>query len=126
MGTSFDYFPNAGIVGADITPATKRFERGRVSVEILDQSDVEQLTLMAIKHAPFDIVIEDGSHPRAYGRSIQLMMFDRHACLIKKQYRAPEYPLAGSPEIVGVSSGEDCRSPSGTPLCGPQIDFRRR
>ncbi len=309
LGTWFDYFPNAEIVGADITPATKRFERDRVSVEILDQSNVEQLTRMAIKHGPFDIVIEDGSHfwehqitslrvlfpfvkengiyivedlqtnygaheehyrgvasescveylkkwmdlrvgdelidiaatedafLRTYGRSIQFMTFYRHACLIKKQYRVPEYPLAGgtplvrqlieaqtdkvcvlahlsnigdvfgtesfvhtgtdsetfqgvtletadhllqyrvllpndawtawtndgefagtraaaieisgvsirlrpeaseryslqvlgrfagSPEIVRVSSGEDCRGPSGSPLCGLQIDLRRR
>jgi len=57
-----EYFPAAKIIGADINPLTRRFERDRVSVEILDQSNVEELTQLAVKHGPFDIVIEDGSH----------------------------------------------------------------
>ena len=57
-----EYFPNANIVGADISYKTKQFERNRVSIEIIDQSNVEELTNLAIKHGPFDIIIEDGSH----------------------------------------------------------------
>ncbi len=57
-----DYFPRAKIVGADIMPATKKFEEDRVSVEILDQSNIEELTSLATRHGPFDIIIEDGSH----------------------------------------------------------------
>jgi hypothetical protein len=62
LSTWADYFPHAKIVGADINPATKRFERDRIAVEILDQSDIEQLVHVAVKHGPFDIIIEDGSH----------------------------------------------------------------
>jgi hypothetical protein len=57
-----EYFVNAKIVGADIASATKRFEGDRVSIELLDQSNIEELTRAAVKHGPFDIVIEDGSH----------------------------------------------------------------
>jgi len=57
-----EYFPNAAIVGADISPQAKQFERGRVRIELLDQSNVEELTRMAVKHGPFDLIIEDGSH----------------------------------------------------------------
>jgi hypothetical protein len=57
-----EYFPNSKIIGADINPAVKMFERDRVSIEILDQSNIEQLTHVAIKHGPFDIIVEDGSH----------------------------------------------------------------
>ena len=56
------YFENSRIVGADINPATRRFAGGRIAVEIVDQSDLEQMVGLAIKHGPFDIVIEDGSH----------------------------------------------------------------
>ena len=57
-----EYFPSARIVGADINPATKRFETVRAAVELLDQSNIEELTRLALKHGPFDIVIDDGSH----------------------------------------------------------------
>jgi 23S rRNA U2552 (ribose-2'-O)-methylase RlmE/FtsJ len=56
------YFPNAKIIGADINPATKIFERSRVQIEILDQSNIEQLVQLGLKHGPFDVIIEDGSH----------------------------------------------------------------
>jgi 23S rRNA U2552 (ribose-2'-O)-methylase RlmE/FtsJ len=56
------YFPNAKIIGADINPATKTFERARVQIEILDQSNIEQLVQLGLKHGPFDVIIEDGSH----------------------------------------------------------------
>ena len=56
------YFPAAKVVGADIMPATRRFQRGRVAMEIVDQSNIDDLTRLAVKHGPFDIVVEDGSH----------------------------------------------------------------
>ena len=57
-----EYFPNGRIVGVDITQGAKRFERGRIAIEIADQSDIQQLTDVAVKHGPFDLVVEDGSH----------------------------------------------------------------
>jgi hypothetical protein len=57
-----EYFPHAQIVGADIAPASKRFERGRVAIDLLDQSNIEELVGTAVARGPFDIVIDDGSH----------------------------------------------------------------
>jgi len=57
-----DYFPRAKIIGVDILPTCKRFERDRVTIELADQSNVEHLAHIALKHGPFDIIVEDGSH----------------------------------------------------------------
>lgn len=56
------YFPNGKIVGADIDPTTAMFAQGRVVVELADQSNLEDLVRVGIKHGPFDVVIDDGSH----------------------------------------------------------------
>ena len=55
------YFPRASIVGVDIMPATQRFARKNVVVEIGSQFDAAFLAGLAQKYAP-DIVIDDGSH----------------------------------------------------------------
>lgn len=57
-----EFFPNALIVGVDIDPACKQFERGRVQVFIGDQSDREFLLDVDREAGPFDVVIDDGSH----------------------------------------------------------------
>ena len=57
-----EYFPRAKIIGADIDPRAKKFERERIRVKILDQSNIDHLTSLAISCGPFDIIIEDGSH----------------------------------------------------------------
>lgn len=57
-----DYFPNAKIIGADINRNAKQFEEDRVQIEIMDQSNLEDLTRVAMKHGPFHLIIEDGSH----------------------------------------------------------------
>jgi len=57
-----EYFPNGTIIGADIDPSTVRFARSRVMIEILDQSNLEHLVRLGVKHGPFDVIIEDGSH----------------------------------------------------------------
>jgi hypothetical protein len=56
------YFPQARIIGADIDPDAARFARPRVAVEIVDQSNLEHLVQLGMKHGPFDVVIDDGSH----------------------------------------------------------------
>ncbi len=56
------YFPNAKIVGADIDPSATRFATDRIKIEILDQSNIQNLVDVGVKHGPFDIIIEDGSH----------------------------------------------------------------
>ncbi|WP_454021041.1 hypothetical protein [Azospirillum sp. Marseille-Q6669] len=58
-----EFFPNATIHGVDIDPDCKRFEQGRIRIHIGDQSDRSFLEkLVAEAGAPFDIVIDDGSH----------------------------------------------------------------
>jgi hypothetical protein len=57
-----EYFPNARIVGVDIRPETRKFASERTVIEIVDQSNIDQLVRLGVKHGPFDIVVEDGSH----------------------------------------------------------------
>lgn len=56
------YFQSATIIGADINPNAVRFQRDRVSIEIIDQSNVNDLNVLGTKHGPFDIILDDGSH----------------------------------------------------------------
>jgi len=57
-----EYFTNAKIIGADIMPSSRIYEGWRIVIEIMDQSNVEDLVRVALKHGPFDIIIDDGSH----------------------------------------------------------------
>lgn len=57
-----EYFPNGRIVGADIDETAHRFAGGRIDIEIIDQSNLEELVRLGVRHGPFDIVIDDGSH----------------------------------------------------------------
>jgi cephalosporin hydroxylase len=57
-----DYFPRAKVIGADIEPGAKRYENDRIFIEIIDQSNIEDLTRLAVRYGPFDIIVEDGSH----------------------------------------------------------------
>lgn len=56
------YFPNGSIVGADINRDVQRFATERTCIEIVDQSNLQDLVDLGVKHGPFDIIIEDGSH----------------------------------------------------------------
>ncbi len=56
------YFPQGIVVGADINPDVVRFESRRVKIEIIDQSNVQDLIDLGVKHGPFDVIVEDGSH----------------------------------------------------------------
>jgi hypothetical protein len=57
-----DYFPSARIVGVDINPTARNHADSRITIEIADQSNVAELVNLGVRHGPFDIVIEDGSH----------------------------------------------------------------
>jgi len=55
-----EYFPNADeIIGVDINPECKRFERGRVKILTGDQRDVNFLNSLP---TGFDVIVDDGSH----------------------------------------------------------------
>jgi len=57
-----EYFPNAQIVAADINPDCLQYKSNRITIEISDQSDPRQMSELAAKYGPFDVVIDDGSH----------------------------------------------------------------
>jgi len=57
-----EYFPRANIIGVDVDPECHQYQNDRITIEIADQSDVEQLCDITRRHGPFDIVIDDGSH----------------------------------------------------------------
>ena len=56
------YFPHASIVGVDINPEAQKFASDRISIENADQSNIQDLVDIGVRHGPFDIIIEDGSH----------------------------------------------------------------
>ena len=57
-----EYFPRGKIVGVDIDARTARHRSERIDIEIVDQSNVEQLHGLAQTHGPFDVIVDDGSH----------------------------------------------------------------
>jgi len=57
-----EYFSHGSIVGADIDRAAVRFRTDRTAIEIVDQSNIQNLIDLGVKRGPFDIVIDDGSH----------------------------------------------------------------
>lgn len=50
------------IVGLDVNGECKRYENGRVSVEIGSQCDISFINDIGTKYGPFDIIVDDGSH----------------------------------------------------------------
>lgn len=56
------YFLSGTVVGADIDPTVIRFSSDRILIEIIDQSNLQNLVDLGVKHGPFDIIVEDGSH----------------------------------------------------------------
>jgi hypothetical protein len=57
-----EYFPNAQIIGIDINPECKQYEKNNISVEIGSQEDEEFLKHIINKYKNFAIVLDDGSH----------------------------------------------------------------
>jgi Methyltransferase domain len=57
------YFPKGHIYGVDIDPACRQYEEARISIEIGSQADVRVLERVCERAAaPFDVVVDDGSH----------------------------------------------------------------
>jgi hypothetical protein len=54
------YFPRAEIIGVDVNH--KKVESSRITFRCGDQSDEQFLERLAHEFAPFDIIIDDGSH----------------------------------------------------------------
>ncbi|WP_419896142.1 class I SAM-dependent methyltransferase [Roseomonas sp. USHLN139] len=56
-----DYFANGQVIGADINEAVRAYAGERLSIEIADQSSLEDMRRLAAM-GPFDLIIDDGSH----------------------------------------------------------------
>jgi hypothetical protein len=56
-----DYFQQGQIVGADVNVDVKRYVGQRITIEIVDQSNPDDLDRLA-KLGPVDLVVDDGSH----------------------------------------------------------------
>lgn len=63
-----DYFPNALIVGIDITPECIGIKGDRIAIEIGDASDKAFMDSIITKYGHPDIVIDDGSHKSSHIR----------------------------------------------------------
>jgi tetratricopeptide (TPR) repeat protein len=59
------FLPAATIIGVDIREGCRRFEGGRVMVEIGSQADPEFLSALTAKYQP-SVIIDDGSHQSAH------------------------------------------------------------
>lgn len=57
-----DYFYRSEIIGIDIMPECKKYEENRIIIEIGSQVDEVFLNNVSVKHGPFDMILDDGSH----------------------------------------------------------------
>lgn len=56
------YYYRSQVIGIDILPECKQYEEDRIFVEIGSQVDNIFLNEISIKHGPFDMILDDGSH----------------------------------------------------------------
>jgi predicted O-methyltransferase YrrM len=57
-----DYFPHGHIVGLDRDTAAQAHAGERVEVHLADQADPQGMAALVRSLAPFDVMIDDGSH----------------------------------------------------------------
>jgi len=55
-------FPRAQVIGIDINPKCREQASERISIEILDVGDPEQIGEFATRSPLFDFIVDDGSH----------------------------------------------------------------
>lgn len=56
------YFTHGRVYGLDNNPKCKQYEKGRINIEIGDQTDERIIDKLAIKARRFDIIVDDCSH----------------------------------------------------------------
>lgn len=57
-----DWFTNATIYGIDIIDRRRKYEKPRLILDVVDQSNREQLSKYAEEKGPWKVIIDDGSH----------------------------------------------------------------
>lgn len=68
------YFPKAKILAVDINPATY-LDNDRVQTFVVDQSNEQELQEFVAQKAPFDVIIDDGSHHPAHQQLTLSLLF---------------------------------------------------
>lgn len=61
-----EYFYNADIIGIDINPSCKQYEKDDIKVEIGSQIDETFLQDIINTYGPFDMILDDGSHLQSH------------------------------------------------------------
>ena len=74
-----DYFNCLGIdntiVGIDIEPSASQYAELDIHIEIGSQTDKQFLEAVNLKHGPFDIIVDDGSHITSHQRQSFEVLF---------------------------------------------------
>jgi hypothetical protein len=103
------YFPKGQIYGIDIDPACRQYEEARISIEIGSQADVRVLERICERAAaPFDIVVDDGSHVNRH-------IIASFAYLFPRLRRGGLYIIEDLGCSYGFGSGFDIRNDPGWP-----------
>ena len=93
------YFgPDAQIVGIDIRPECKEYEKHPVLVRIGNQSDPRFIDGIANEFGPFDVVLDDGSHVMSDITASFRMLYprmDRHGVYIVEDLHTAYWPQYG-------------------------------
>jgi len=66
LSTWSEYFPNSTIIGVDINPSCKQYEKDNIKIEIGSQVDKDFLKTVIETYGPFDMILDDGSHLQSH------------------------------------------------------------
>ena len=57
-----EYYPNSEVVGIDIAPHCKNYEKDNIKIEIGSQNDASFLAEIRNKYGQFDMILDDATH----------------------------------------------------------------
>lgn len=98
-----DYFPKGSIIGSDIKRSKQELAEGRIAVEIGDCGSDDFLRSIVETYAPFDIIVDDGSHLWKHQQTAFLRLFDALApggVFIIEDIHTSYHPRYGAPDVT--------------------------